>query len=476
MVTPSLRQRLGLVPADQSRAEQRALLAARSASFLFAVQSLLALTAAAIGGTLGAGVVVSVAVSLSAAVLIFCAYERLPWLANQLLALGGVGVAAFLVLTQPNGERYALLFVAPVIYVSFFFKGRNALLNLSVVGVFGGIALALAVPGGGAAEAWVLVFGALAQAAGTTIALRRHLFRAFDHSRAHRAVLDAFFLNAPGGFAFLDEDLRYVRVNPMLAGRMGLTSDEIVGKSVRELTPDYADRVEPLMRRVIADGKPITGIELSNAGDENHYLVSYYPVAGLDGAAGVGFALTDITHLKDVEKRLEESNQSLTVLATTDELTGLPNRRMLAEQLDLALARARRSGLAVAVLCLDLDNFKAINDSLGHAVGDDLLVEVARRLRAGARETDVVARYGGDEFVILLADMDVQAAPQLASTVVERLRTVLADAIAIGPVELQAEASIGVAIYPLDSRDAKGLLAAADAEMYAGKTLVSRVA
>jgi diguanylate cyclase (GGDEF)-like protein len=106
----------------------------------------------------------------------------------------------------------------------------------------------------------------------------------------------------------------------------------------------------------------------------------------------VGIALTDVTHLKDVEKRLGESNQRLTVLATTDELTGLPNRRMLAEQLDLALARARRSGLGVAVLCLDLDRFKDINDSLGHAVGDDLLIEVANRLRAGARETDVVAR------------------------------------------------------------------------------------
>ncbi len=475
-MTPSLRQRLGLAPATLSRSDQRALLAARSASFLFAVQSALALTAAAIGGTLGPGVLAAVAATLFFGALVFCAYERLPWLVNQLLALGGVGVAAFLVLTQPHGERYAFLFVAPVIYVSFFFKARNAIINLAVVSMLGGIALALALPSGGAAETWVLVVGALAQAAGTTIALRRHLLRAFERSRAHRAVLDAFFLNAPGGFAFLDGDLRYVRVNPMLAALMGSTSDEIVGRSVRELTPGYADRVEVLMRSVIDEGKPITGIEMPSADGGSHYLVSYYPVAGVDGAAGVGVALTDVTHLKDVEKRLEESNQSLTVLATTDELTGLPNRRMLSEQLDLALARARRGGLAVAVLCLDLDRFKEINDSLGHAVGDDLLVEVARRLRAGARETDVVVRYGGDEFMILLADMDVQAAPELAATVVERLRSLLADPFAIGPVELRTEASIGVAIYPLDSRDAKGLLAVADAAMYAGKSLVNRVA
>ena len=475
-MTPTLKQRLGLVTGPAGRAEQRALLAARSASLLFVVQSALAFTASAIGGTLGMGVVVVVAVTVAAGILIFCAYERLPWVVSQLLAVAGVGAAAFLVLSQPHGERYAFLFVAQVLYVSFFFKGRNALVNLAVVSLVSGMALVFALPGGGAAETWVLVVGALAQAAGTTIALRRYLVRAVERSRAHRAVLDAFFLNAPGGYAFLDGEGRYVRVNPMLAELLGAAPEEIVGRSVRELTPEHADRVEPLLRKVIEEQAPITGLEMASVDGKRHYLVSYYPVAGADGAAGVGLAVTDITQLKNVEKRLAETNQSLTVLATTDELTGLPNRRMLSEQLDLALARARRSGLAVAVLCLDLDRFKEINDSLGHAVGDDLLVDVAARLRAGARETDVVVRYGGDEFVILLADLDVQAAPELAATVVERIRSVLTDPFAIGPVELQAEASIGVAIYPFDSRDAKGLLAAADAEMYAGKTLVSRVA
>lgn len=475
-MTPSLQQRLGLAPPPSGRAEQRALLAARSATLLFVVQSVLALGAAAIGGTLGSRVLAAAAVSLAVAALILCAYERLPWLVSQLLALAGVGVAAFLVLSQPHGDRYAFLFVAPVIYVSFFFKGRNAVAYLVVVSVLGGGALALALPGGGAAETWVLVVGALAQAAATTITLRRHLLRASERSRAHRAVLDAFFLNAPGGFAFLDGEYRYVRVNPMLAELLGAPPEAIVGRSVRELTPDHADKVEPLLRRVLDEQAPITGLEMSSTDGRHHYLVSYYPVAGADGAAGVGLALTDVTHLKNVEKRLAETNQSLTVLATTDELTGLPNRRMLTEQLDLALARARRGGLAVAVLCLDLDRFKEINDSLGHAVGDDLLVEVAARLRAGARETDVVVRYGGDEFVILLADLDVQAAPELTETVVKRLRSVLADPFAIGPVELQVEASIGIGLYPFDSRDAKGLLAVADAEMYAGKTLVSRVA
>jgi diguanylate cyclase (GGDEF)-like protein len=186
--------------------------------------------------------------------------------------------------------------------------------------------------------------------------------------------------------------------------------------------------------------------------------------------------VTDVTRLRDVERRLEETNGRLIVLATTDELTQLPNRRLLDEQLELALARARRGGLAVAVVTVDLDRFKDVNDALGHAYGDRLLVEVAGCLRHGARETDVVARVGGDEFVILLADIPVQEAPKLVQTVVDRIRTRLATPFEIDAVQLRAVACFGVAIYPIDSRDASGLLAASDASMYMSKTAAARVA
>jgi diguanylate cyclase (GGDEF)-like protein len=220
----------------------------------------------------------------------------------------------------------------------------------------------------------------------------------------------------------------------------------------------------------------VLGIDVANANGRQHHIVSYYPVPGPDGRMGVGTSVTDVTHLKDVERKLEETNRSLAVLATTDELTQLPNRRMFVEQLDLALARARRGGLAVAVLCVDLDNFKHVNDTLGHGFGDQLLFEIGGRLRAGARETDVVARIGGDEFVILLADLDSQDSQARVQIVVDRLRGLLAETLAIGPVELKVKASIGVAVYPFDSRDAKGLLAVADAAMYAGKSTLVRIA
>ncbi|MGZ8783670.1 MAG: diguanylate cyclase domain-containing protein, partial [Gaiellaceae bacterium] len=251
--------------------------------------------------------------------------------------------------------------------------------------------------------------------------------------------------------------------------------DEIEGNLLEEVARVNGGVLAPLARQAMRTGEPVLGIEITSS-DGRCHLVSYYPMPARDGVVGVGTAVTDISHLKDVEKRLEETNERLTILATTDELTALPNRRLLAEQLELALARARRGGLAVAVLCLDIDSFKGVNDTLGHALGDDLLIEVAARLRSGARETDVVARYGGDEFVILLADLDVQLASELAATVVERLRSLLAAPFAIGPVEILVEASIGAAFYPLDSKEAAGLLAAADADMYRSKTGVTRVA
>jgi diguanylate cyclase (GGDEF)-like protein len=475
-VTPTIAQRVGLAPAQLGRTERRALLASRAAALLFAVQSALALGAAATGHALGAPVVLAAAAGVLFALLILLAYERLPWYVSQLLAFGGGAVVAFLVVTQPHGERYALLFLPPVIYVSFFFRARNALVHLGVVSVLAGASLMAALPSAGAVETWLLVMGALAQAAGTTIALRRHLLRAFDRTRADRALLDAFFASAPGGFAFLDAGLRYVRTNSTFAELLQRPVAEIAGRTVRELAPGHAGVVEPLMRAAIDRGTPITGVEMSSHDGTRHFLASYYPVPGLDGATGVGVAVTDITQLKDVERRLEETNRRLTVLATTDELTGLPNRRMLGEQLDLALARAQRRALAVALLYLDLDGFKEVNDTLGHAYGDELLVEVAARLRAGARATDVVARVGGDEFIVLLADLDVQEAPALAETVVERLRRQLAEPVTVGALELKAAASIGTSIYPLDARDGKALLAAADASMYAGKVELTRVA
>jgi len=148
-----------------------------------------------------------------------------------------------------------------------------------------------------------------------------------------------------------------------------------------------------------------------------------------------------------------------------DGLTGLPNKRLLVDRLSQALARAKRAGSYVAVLFLDLDGFKTVNDTRGHAVGDQLLIGVAKRLQACLRDTDTCARVGGDEFVVVLEDL---ANPSDGSLLAGRLETALAEGVAIGDLTMPVHASVGIAVSSLGSLSAE-LLDRADAAMYRAK-------
>ena len=163
---------------------------------------------------------------------------------------------------------------------------------------------------------------------------------------------------------------------------------------------------------------------------------------------------------------LEAANQQLRHLATHDPLTGLPNRVLLDDRLHQAIAHADRDMRAFAVLVCDLDRFKLINDSLGHRAGDELLQEVARRLSTVVRTADTVARFGGDEFVLIgtsIADADDAAG--LASRVME----VLQAPVRIAGIDIHTSPSIGIAMYPDDGTTTQALLARADAAMYSAK-------
>ena len=179
-------------------------------------------------------------------------------------------------------------------------------------------------------------------------------------------------------------------------------------------------------------------------------------------------------HLRDITDR-KRAEAQIAHLAYHDKLTGLPNRAMFEEHMQLALARAKRDATAVAVLFLDLDNFKLVNDSLGHGAGDRLLMIVAERLRDAARETDLVARGGGDEFLLLLADLPRQhrlGQPdglQVAETVSERIHTALQRPFEIEGTEFFISASIGIGVYPLHAEDRKELMRIVDVAMYESK-------
>jgi diguanylate cyclase (GGDEF)-like protein/PAS domain S-box-containing protein len=179
----------------------------------------------------------------------------------------------------------------------------------------------------------------------------------------------------------------------------------------------------------------------------------------------------------DITER-KKAEEQVAFLAYHDKLTGLPNRVLFEEMLELALARARRHELAVGVLYLDLDNFKLVNDSLGHHAGDELLSQLAERLRGCTRETDLVARHGGDEFLLLLSDLERGAAPGLpgsdaelviAESVAARVHEALQQPFDLSDTPFYATGSVGLSLFPRDASDAKSLLRNADAAMYQSK-------
>lgn len=165
--------------------------------------------------------------------------------------------------------------------------------------------------------------------------------------------------------------------------------------------------------------------------------------------------------------RVKDSEASFTHLAQHDALTNLPNRLLLRDRVDQAIGHARRDGRQVALLFLDLDNFKTINDSLGHAAGDELLQEVARRLRETLSDIDTVSRQGGDEFLVALADVDDLA---VVSSLAGRMQRRLAQPFTLKGMQLVTSISIGIALFPGDGEDFDTLLRHADMAMYQAKS------
>jgi diguanylate cyclase (GGDEF)-like protein/PAS domain S-box-containing protein len=183
-----------------------------------------------------------------------------------------------------------------------------------------------------------------------------------------------------------------------------------------------------------------------------------------DGRRLVDGIVTDITDRHRVEEQLAEAHVRLAHLAYHDHLTGLPNRAQFQQHLDVALGRARRDGSSVAVLFIDLDGFKQINDLHGHAAGDAVLRTVGERLSVATREGDVVARLGGDEFLMLagFAPGDQDA----LDAVCDRVRGHLLEAVMVEGVELDVAGSLGVAVFPCDAETGEELIRAADLAMY----------
>ncbi len=260
-------------------------------------------------------------------------------------------------------------------------------------------------------------------------------------------------------------DSQYLYVSPSCETLLGYYDYEMIGQyPYTFFHPDDCDRIRQESHEAAINGNPIP-ITYRMRQKSGNYIWFETLTKPIRDAEGQIIKLQ--TTSRDVTERVQDQTK-LRYTALHDTLTGLPNRHLLMERLDLSIHRAKRfDNYQFAVLFLDLDRFKVINDSLGHLVGDQLLLAIAQRLQATFREIDLVARLGGDEFVILLEEIkDIQEAIHAT----ERIFIALQVPIAIAEREVYTTASIGVVFGTKDYEEASHLLRDADIAMYRAKT------
>ncbi len=254
-----------------------------------------------------------------------------------------------------------------------------------------------------------------------------------------------------------------ISVNPAFTEITGYSAPEIIGKSAEILRSDqYSARFyDDIWSHVDQDGSWQGEVWTRRKnGEDFPSWASIGLVRNQDGQINNYFSIfTDISERKRAEERIN-------YLAYYDELTGLPNRSLLYKLIDQALVEARRNRLHGAILFIDLNRFKPVNDSLGHSVGDRLLQEVAQRLRSAVRTEDVVARLGGDEFIVALFDITRR---EHAAVVAQKVLAALDPPCWIDEHELKVGAAIGISIYPRDGFNTESLLRMADIAMYRAK-------
>ena len=268
----------------------------------------------------------------------------------------------------------------------------------------------------------------------------------------------------PLGVIEWDMDFRVSTWNPSAEGIFGYSAGEVIGESgymFAEGTQDSERLAAMWQELMLSPGS--TRVTLANKvkrGEIIHTEWYNTPLVDNDGRKiGVASLVQDITERLNTERTIH-------YMAHHDTLTGLPNRRLMQDRLNQAILQARRQQKHVALLFLDLDRFKLVNDTLGHETGDYVLRDIARRLNKAVREGDTVSREGGDEFLIILPDLEN---PEMAQPVASKILNELAKPIEVSGHELTVTASIGISHYPNDATDVQQLLKHADSAMYLAK-------
>jgi diguanylate cyclase (GGDEF)-like protein/PAS domain S-box-containing protein len=257
-------------------------------------------------------------------------------------------------------------------------------------------------------------------------------------------------------------------VSPSARDILGWEPDEMLQPSHGLIHPDDRPIQQQAIATVLASGDPVT-TSYRVRHKQGHYIwmeANARPIPGVDGSTtDVIFAARDITERMHAEEALQASRNDLEVQARTDSLTGLPNRRQFDERLALARNRPRQHDSALALMYIDIDLFKHVNDSHGHAAGDEVLRVFGQRLSACVRAGDLVARIGGDEFVVLVENLSSAASAEL---IARKLINAMGESITVDGIALHVTASVGIA-FSRHPEVAKTLTSVADAALYAAK-------
>ncbi|HEX5338501.1 MAG TPA: EAL domain-containing protein, partial [Gallionella sp.] len=282
--------------------------------------------------------------------------------------------------------------------------------------------------------------------------------------RGRNKEITSLIENTPDYVIRFDRECRYLYVNSAFEKIVGAPADGFIGKTPLEIMDGPVNRCyEDKIREVVDTGRSVEA-EMQGAFSVGmgrfNYHIRYTPEFDASGRVVSVLAVgRDISGLKEAEQRLNH-------LATHDALTGLPNRTLFHDRLQQAMAISHRNATCTVLMLIDLDHFKNINDTLGHTVGDELLIQVARELRAVLRDGDTVARLGGDEFVVVMQDVpehyDLDAGADKVLRAIARLAVIQGHQIYIN-------ASMGVTVYPGDGADGETLLRNADTAMYFAK-------
>lgn len=290
---------------------------------------------------------------------------------------------------------------------------------------------------------------------------RRAVARISDSEARTRAILQS----VDDGIVTADSQGCIESFNPAAERIFGYKAEEVLGKSVSLLMPEpYCRQHDGYMRRYLESG-------------ERHALGTVREVVGLRRDGSIFPLEIRLSEIQTGDERLfigamtdiavrKEQERHILHLANHDALTDLPNRNLLYDRMAQAIAQAHREKKRVGVLFLDLDNFKTINDSLGHDVGDELLIAVGKRIEKCLREGDTVARQGGDEFIVVMPNLSDLAE---AKAVALKLLGEVNGLYHVGGDELHTSASIGIAIYPEDGTDVETLMKHSDIAMYRAK-------